>query len=271
MQLDFLNYGTYYSCQHFDHGSLSKMDRHACWGALTSLMEFDNFQLENKPVKLQNFTWRIWKKQPERQNHYCFLNKDELIDYLNLLQVIFEFEKYTLIDTKEYYDIQMDFNIPYWNCRILLSFCRFTYELVNSYNLGVAYCLKKKGYFPELNPLQLTLLISNKFLLWHPDHAPYVQQKDLLVGYYSVEDFKKRLQNLPFNTRIQDFCPLINVTKIPNSEKIPIPSPRKINRDDISCLERESLPSSFIDTFTKLNKIIQKYTPPVTWNEFWKN
>lgn len=180
MNISFLRHSTYWR---FNNKSYREMTRWACWGNYFSSSEMVKALKDTCIVNTKGFTWVIYTKESDdHNNNYCLLTKDEIIEYLSLLQKIFRFKSFELVEDNTLYTnipttgrilVNMEFGISYWAVRLLLTWCRLLYEVPGSVILKEVVNLHRNGMFTNLNIVNLYCVVANIFLLEGTGHSLY--------------------------------------------------------------------------------------------------
>ena len=180
MNISFLSYSTYWR---FNNKSYREMTRWACWGNYFSSSEMVKALEDTCIVNTKGFTWVIYTEESNNyNNNYCLLTKDEIIEYLSLLQKIFKFKSFELVEDNTLYTnipttgrilVNMEFGISYWAVRLLLTWCRLLYEVPGSVILKEVVNLHRNGMFTNLNIVNLYCVVANIFLLEGTGHSLY--------------------------------------------------------------------------------------------------
>lgn len=180
MNISFLSHSTYWR---FNNKSYREMTRWACWGNYFSSSEMVRALEDTRIVNTKGFTWVIYTEESNNHNNnYCLLTKDEIIEYLSLLQKIFKFKSFELVEDNTLYTnipttgrilVNMEFGISYWAVRLLLTWCRLLYEVPGSVILKEVVNLHRNGMFTNLNIVNLYCVVANIFLLEGTGHSLY--------------------------------------------------------------------------------------------------
>lgn len=180
MNISFLSHSTYWR---FNNKSYREMTRWACWGNYFRSSEMMRALENNRTVNTKGFTWVIYTKESDdHNNNYCLLTKDEIIEYLSLLQKIFRFKSFELVEDDTLYTniptanrilVNMEFGISYWAVRLLLTWCRLLYEVPGNVILKEVVNLHRNGMFTNLNMVNLYCVVANIYLLEGTGHSLY--------------------------------------------------------------------------------------------------
>lgn len=180
MNVSFLSHSTYWR---FNDRNYREMSRWACWGSYFGSLEMTRALENNRTVNTKGFTWVIYTKESkDHSNNYCLLTKDEIIEYLSLLQKIFRFKSFELVEDDTLYTniptanrilVNMEFGISYWAVRLLLTWCRLLYEVPGNVILKEVVNLHRNGMFTNLNMVNLYCVVANIYLLEGTGHSLY--------------------------------------------------------------------------------------------------
>ena len=181
MNVSFLSHSTYW--RYDGAPGYEQMSRWACWGNYFGSKEMSRALSNNTLVNTKGFTWVLYTNEHnDHNNNYCLLTKEELIEYLSLLQKIFKFKSFELIEDDNLYAeiptrnrilVEMEFGISYWAVRLLLTWCRLLYEVPGNIILKEVVNLHKAGMFTNLNMVNLYCVVANILLLEGTGHSLY--------------------------------------------------------------------------------------------------
>ena len=127
-------------------------------------------------------------------NHYCPFNKSRIIEHIEYLKDLFDFE-YSIEDRADQYIIDIKFEGKGIYFRILVTWIRYLYEFPANMVLKDVYRIKDLPKFKDINIFSLSTLVLDSLLggFYYDDHLCNNEYPSCLV---TINELKHRIEDL---------------------------------------------------------------------------